>query len=100
MAEGKISYAEYWKEVRAMAKGVKRQAKERDEDEYDVLHEMVDGHEWIIYTWAYPWVLIQSANEDALFDEMGPTEATDYAQIMGQMAFMAFRADIAEELSG
>jgi len=97
MADSKITYSEYWKEVTAIAKSVLEEAE--GGDTHDLLHEAIDAHQWIIYTWAYPYVLIHSSNEDAFFDQMGATEATSYQQIMQMMAFYALYQDVAEEIS-
>jgi len=96
-----ITSQEYWKEVFDTVKEIVEETKGQDEDRewaFDRLFETVDGHEWIIYTWAYPWVLMYSDNEDELFESQGPQEATDYSQIMQAMAFWAFHQDVAERL--
>jgi hypothetical protein len=101
MSDSKITYQQYWKQVSAIVKDVIDEMKEQDEDRdwaIDYLHQTVDGHEWVIYTWANPYVLIHSQNEDALFDDMGATEATSYSEIMMKMAFYALYADCAQEL--
>jgi len=101
MADTKITQSEYWKEVTSIAKGVLEEAavNRQGSDTSDLLHEAIDGHQWIIYTWAYPYVLIHSRSEDAFFDQMGATEATSYQQIMQLMAFYALYQDVAEEIS-
>lgn len=103
MSDSKITQREYWKEVTSIAKEILREAREQDvglrrERGQELLHEAVDGHQWIIYTWAYPYVLIHSRNEDALFDEQGPQEANSYSEIMQKMAFYALYQDVANEL--
>lgn len=106
MADSKITQKQYWEEVTSIAKEVIREARETGRGErareraHDYLHEFVDGHEWIIYTWAYPYVLIHSKSEDALFDELGPQEASSYSDIMQKMAFYALYTDAMNELSG
>lgn len=100
MSDSKITQSQYWREVTSLAKQIAKEAKAEDRDITDVLHETIDGHQWVIYTWAYPWVLMHSRSEDALFDQMGPTEATGYSQIMQLMTFYALYQDVAEELSG
>lgn len=97
--ESKITQSQYWREVTALAKEIKKEARGDDEREHELLHETIDGHEWIIYTWAYPWVLMHSRNEDALFDQLGEQQATAYSQIMQMMAFYAFYQDVANELA-
>jgi hypothetical protein len=104
MAE--MTAQEYWKEVREIAEEIIGESKEKGRSyeqmrEYaqERLWEWIDGHEWIIYTWAYPYVLIHCSNEDAYFQEFGPVEKVEsYSDIMGKMAFYAFYSDVAEEL--
>lgn len=98
MAEAKITMQQYWREVSSLAKQIKKEARTDERDTGDVLNEAIDGHEWIIYTWAYPYVLMHSRNENALFDEQGAVEASDYSGIMQQMAFYALRQDVSDEL--
>ncbi len=80
---------EYFAECRACAKAAIEQAKEYSEDIEDVLQEMIDGHEYIIYTHKARLVIAWSENPDAYEDEMGERAPTDEAR-----AFMAMRADV------
>ena len=102
MPSNQITYQEYWKEVAGLAKQIAQEAKDEGLDEseaYDRLHEVIDGHQWVIYTWANPYVLIHSQNENALFDELGaPQEFSDYSDFMMKTAFWALRADVAAEI--
>lgn len=95
-----ITMKEYWREVAAIAREAKKRARSEHQDIQDILHEMIDGHEWIIYTWANPYVLIHSRNEDALFDSMGETVAKSYSEIMQQMAYFALETDVQNEIGG
>jgi hypothetical protein len=106
MSDNKISQVEYWRQIKAIAKDCKREAKEKgqskdawEERANELVHETVDGHMWIIYTWCYPWVLMHTRNEDALFEDFGPTEAKDYSSIMQKMAYCAMEKDVLTELS-
>jgi hypothetical protein len=96
-----ISYKEYWDEVRDIAKEIVRETKDQKEDRgwaFDRLFEYIDGHEWVIYTWANPYVLIHCSNEDALFDVESTVETSSYADIMMKMAFYALHEDASVEL--
>jgi hypothetical protein len=108
MSDHTITLSQYAREIKALAKNAKKETKERGQSKnehrdraLERLHEDVDGHEWIIYTWAYPYVLIHSENEDALFEQMGrdALEGLDnYAAVMQRMAFAAMLADAEQEL--
>lgn len=92
-----ISYKEYWREVKSLAKQAKKE-KRAGYDPTDIVHELVDGHQWIIYTAYNPFVLIHSQNEDALFDSMGSSEFESYSDAMAKMAYFALEADVMNEL--
>jgi len=97
----KITMQEYWKEVDSIANEIADETQEQDEDRnwaMDRLFEYVDGHEWIIYTWAYPWVLMHCENEDAVFESVGPQTTESYSDIMQKMAFYAFEQDVGAKL--
>ncbi len=84
-----LTSKEYFEECRECAKSAIEQAKEYREDIEDVLHEMIDGHEYIIYTHKARLVVAWSENPDAYEDEMGERAPTDEAR-----AFFAMRADV------
>jgi hypothetical protein len=104
-----ITQKEYWREIANVAKNAKSETKTCGqaldtwrERAFEHVREIVDGHHWIIYTWCYPWVLIHTRNEDALFDQMGDDALagkTDYSSVMQVMAFAAMLQDAEEALS-
>ena len=107
--EHAISQTGYWREIRAIAKDAKREVrleraqarKEKREPRFelsDMVHQKIDGHAWIIYIWAYPWILLHSRNESAVFEDQGPQQAQDYAQIMQLMSFYAMQQDVNDVL--
>jgi hypothetical protein len=49
MTDG-ISRAEYWREIAELAASVTQEAFDGETEISDVLHETIDGHEWVIYT--------------------------------------------------
>ncbi len=105
MSDHKISMSEYWRQVKALAKEAKSETKEKgsSREQWKVraeerLLQTIDGHEWIIYPWAYPWVLMHSRNEDALFEKLGSVETSSYSDIMQKMAFCALKVDAETDL--
>ena len=73
---------------------------EGDEDRIqDMIHETVDGHQWIIYTHYNIEVLQHSNNHDAYFDNFGPLAADGFSDAMAKMAFAAMYQDCQEEVS-
>ncbi len=60
-----ITYQQYWQEIQAVAQSVTEEAREYGREISEVLHETIDGHQWVIYT-AYNYdVAKQSPNDDA-----------------------------------
>lgn len=73
---------------------------DQDPDDFisDRLHEIVDGHEWIIYTYYNSQVLTHSDNDGAYFDDIGALEASDYNSAVQPMAFYAMRQDVVDRI--
>ena len=71
-----ITYSEYQDEISDLAEDLHKEAMEahpEDEDErnsyvYDSLHELIDGHSWVIYYSYNAGVLEHSSNPDAYQD--------------------------------
>lgn len=103
MSSDKISYFEYWDEVKTIVDDAIKEAKgaARPQEAADrYVHETCDQHQWVIYTWANHYVLIHTQNEDALFDANGSVEADSYSDIMAKMAAWALMADVEAQLGG
>ena len=106
-----INQSEYWKEVKTTAENIAEMALEESEWDRDeaeeyindtLLHETVDGHEWIIYT-AYHLPIIQhSPNDEYMAENLGGLDETVKEHgVQGlhmAMAFWAFYADVQEEM--
>jgi hypothetical protein len=94
-----ITLSEYVDECKAIARTITKEC-EGDEDRIqDKLHEEIDGHQWIIYTYYNLQVLTHSDNDGAYFDNFGPLEAKDFSDAVLKMAFAAFYQDVQERLS-
>ena len=83
---------EYYEEVSSLAKEIVKDAKERDDDVSDVMHEWVDGHEWIIYTYKAKFVCLASRHEDADLDQIGERESVE------SQAYFAMCQDIYDNI--
>ena len=86
---------EYYEEVSSLAKEIVKDAKERDEDVSDVMHEWVDGHEWIIYTYKAKYVCMASRNDDAYEEHFGHLESQKVED--SAKAYCAMEQDIWEQ---
>lgn len=90
-----LTYREYWDQVEAIAKDVTREAREESRDIWDVLHEAIDGHQYVIYTYQARFVLLHSSNEDEIFESgsyMGDWESM--SDVYTQAAYHALLADV------
>ncbi len=86
----------YNDECRDCARQVLLEAREnrelrRDRDENEILQELIDGHEYVIYTFKAQLVVAFSDHSDAYEDELGEKPPTVEAQ-----ACMAMIADVRE----
>jgi hypothetical protein len=80
----------YFDEIRAIVE----EAKTKGEDEVeDYLHETIDGHEFVIYTYKARLVMICTDHPDAFEEEMG-----DKPETVEQAAYGAMMADVRDGL--
>lgn len=109
-----ITNAQYWIEVESVAANIACEAMQtakNDRDEAEdiindsLLHETIDGHEWIIYT-AYHLPILQiSDNTDYYIDNFGSDDAGYVLKNKGldglhqTIAFFAFYADVNDKIS-
>ena len=106
-----LTYTKYWREVNELAEmlvsesmadnsGDKDAAMEEIQDSR--LHETVDGHQWIIYTYYNLQVIQFSDNEDYYSDNFGADSLAEALESGGldilhcHIAYWAFYADIQE----
>lgn len=99
-----ILRAIYWREVRALGDELRDEVRTgevtRPEQLHDRLHEAVDGHEYVVYTWRAQAVLLCSPNANAYVEECGTAGLTAGATVCwSTLAYFALRADVQEELA-
>lgn len=94
-----ITSSEYFEECQSIAREITKECEGNEEEISDQLHQTIDGHQWIIYTYYNAQVLMHSKNDGAYFENYGPLEAKDFSEAMAKMAFAAFHQDVSEELS-
>ena len=112
--ENQITSFAYWKEIQASAESLAREAMEqtdgdREAAEYlindSMLHEYVDGHQWIMYNEYNLDVIKFSDNADYYVDNFGADCAGDELKTNGlsglhtAIAFWCMYADIADRVS-
>ena len=104
----------YWKEIQSSAESLAREAMEQNDFDKEaasdaifdtMLHEYVDGHQWIIYM-AYNLDVIEySDNQDYYIDNFGADCACYELKTNGisglhtAIAFWCMYADIADRIS-
>ena len=95
-----ISYSDYWIEVASLAKRITEEAVERggrfDESLEEALHETVDGHGWVIYTWQAQQVLAYSPNDSVALTEGLYEPKAGEPLNWSAMAYGALEADVRE----
>lgn len=106
-----LNYTEYWTEIKSIATELVSEAMSQSDNDREaaeelindsLLHETVDGHQWVIY-YAYNLDVIQhSDNEDYMVDNLG-SEALEYSLKEGGLsglhtaiAFWCMYADVQE----
>jgi len=91
-----ITQREYRAEVQAIAECLKV---EEHDDITDALHEIIDGHQWIIYTWKAKHVMLWTDNEDAAA-EVGCAFSSDmnHGEYTMRAAFYAMFQDVVDRL--
>ena len=93
----RIDYRDYWTEVAELAKSITAEAREHDREIGDVLHETIDGHEWVIYTYMAQQVLVHSPNDGYAVEEFGiDAVIQDGSLNWSALAFGAMYADVSE----
>ena len=102
-----MNYNEYFAECQSLAtEAVELAMQSRDlkaseldvSDVYDFVFELVDGHEWIIYT-HHSLNLLQHTNNDDVLFEVGDLSGVDSASsVYTSLAFWAMREDVLQEL--
>lgn len=97
-----ITYSDYWTTVTEVADylaEIVQTSEEIKEDFclfYDTIHETVDAHQWVIYTFYNAQIMSYTDSPDAIFD-MGigvPEGAESWTDIVLGFAFYAFYQDI------
>lgn len=89
---------EYWAEINEIAANARREAKDQGMDLYDYLHETIDGHQFVIYTYKARHVLQYSSHEDAIFEELGDQTVESMSGIYTPAAYFAMLADVGDAL--
>lgn len=89
----------YYKEIRAMAEDYTKRIKAGDFDDreafMDDVHETLDGHEFVIYTFKAQCVCLASDNSGAMVDQLGSDGLTKDGAINWEaMAYCAMEADL------
>ena len=83
----------YWKFVRGMAEDILEEA--GPVDYYDMLHEYVDGCEYVIYYGKMLRALIYSSNTEAIDDS---SDGPGFWEFIQRAAYHAVHADVQERI--
>lgn len=89
-----VSYHDYWREVREIATcAAVRELLDQD-DIAEYLHETIDGHQYVIYTFKARAVMLHTDNDNAMWGEMGLDGAECMSDVYTRGAYWAMLADI------
>lgn len=97
----RLTERQYYDEVKSIAKEL-RNAIADGEAQYDYLHELVDGHQWVIYSAYNLEILLVSRNDEYMLTELGEESAVSalkdggLSQLHMQLAYWALYADVLE----
>lgn len=109
---------EYWAEVKDTAECMVTEALEQHDNDRDeaqkmindtLLHETIDGHEWIIYNGFHLDIIKYTENQDYAVDNFGPECLVDAVTPSGTntggldkihtvIAFWSFYADVSDKI--
>lgn len=97
------TYGAYWAEVASLAQQIADECREHGQERCDILHETIDGHEWVIYHGkALCNVLAHTQADDAAFEEAGDDVLhgiTSAGEVYSRLAFYALMRDVGEALA-
>lgn len=71
----------YFREIQAIVYGCFEQARDEHREPSEILHETLDGHEWVIYTHKAKQVLAHSSHEDYVAENFGTDGILDGGSI-------------------
>ena len=100
----RITYGAYWRQVASLADDAAETVRDYPEDEggqnvHDVIHELVDSHQWIIYYHNNLAVMEHTDNDGALLDHWGAdgwADTESWHEVCGRFAWWAFAADVTD----
>lgn len=112
--EMNITAQEYWREVNELADSIACEAMQQADNNREqaeelvndsLLHEMIDGHQWVIYSGYNLDVLQYSDNDEYMVDNFGGDELVHVLKEQGlsglhnALAFWALYADVQDKIS-
>lgn len=92
----RFTSAEYHQQCADIANECVTEAEGDSDRAQELIHEAVDSHQWIIYTYFNGIVLEHSSNRGAYFENYGALGANSYSDAMIKMAFAAMHQDVCE----
>tara|TARA_R110000737_G_scaffold76005_1_gene106358 strand:- start:1977 stop:2330 length:354 start_codon:yes stop_codon:yes gene_type:complete len=99
-----MTKSEYYNEIKSLAEYFatggewETEYQDRHDDRSSAIHELIDGHQFVIYYSKAADVVRHSDNSNAMFEELGQQEVKDLDTLNTQLAFFAMVADIWEAI--
>tara|TARA_R110000824_G_scaffold102507_1_gene243873 strand:+ start:138 stop:512 length:375 start_codon:yes stop_codon:yes gene_type:complete len=98
--ETKITYSDYWAEVKQIAEAVNnREGYSDDVETSDILFQCVDSHNWVIYSYKAMFIMLHTDNANAFLDMGVGVPDGSWWDIVTQFAHCAFSADVEQAIS-
>jgi hypothetical protein len=94
----RVLRAEYYQGVRGLAQEVAERVKDEGGDQHDILHEVVDGSYWVIYTHANFQVLMCSDHHDAYSEEFGEAPVSGADINWAALAYATLARDVSDQV--
>ena len=85
---------EYETEIDELARTIVSEAREYSRDLSEVIHETVDGHEYVIYYAEARDVVSHPTNRDALFEDFGDEQSNADGMLDCRRAYCAMEKDV------
>lgn len=89
-----MTLKEYRKELARLKQEIIEESSESGRDIVEVLQEMLDGHEFVIYYHSARQVLTVTDNPDAIFNAFGDTVDNKDGMFDSQRAYCAMEQDL------
>jgi hypothetical protein len=94
-----IDAATYAQEVQDLARQIRDEAREYRRDVEDVIHETIDSHGWVIYTYKAIQVMQHTDHDDAIEEYGEISMEGGWSGLVSRAAYAALAADVRDAIA-